>query len=215
MSMKDYFLNIISFICKGFTTNSVRDFYNNSAMFYEKAMPMQDKLVSRIVSFMPECDTALDIAMGTGITSYHMSKKCKRLLSIDFSDSMIGEARKKSLDACILKGDFLNLPLLDNSVDVAVCTGAIRHVPEDSYGHFFKEISRVSGQFITEAREFTILETIYLKAYGRFMRMLGHYEQPLNSDKRNLSRAMADAGFDVEFVPFDKSNRNYVAVGTR
>ncbi len=206
----NYLKNILHFIATGFQTDSVMEFYNSSAKFYEKAMPKQDELVSRIVGCMPECDTALDIAMGTGITSKHMRNKCKNLISIDFSGSMISEARKKGLESMILKGNFLSLPLKDDSIDVSVCTGAVRHIPEESYDKFFSEVSRVSKIFITEAHDFTLFERIYFRAYGYFMKYLGHSEQPLNSDKTKLCGALSSNKFDVALIPIGPNERNYV-----
>jgi len=210
-----YLYSLASFIFKGFSKKTVQEFYNGSAEVYEDAMQMQDEIVSKIVGYMPECDTALDIAMGTGITSYHMSKKCNRLVSLDFSDSMILEAKKKNLEAHILKADFLDLPLKDNSVDVAVCTGAVRHIPLNRYYRFFSEVSRVSSMFITECRDFTPIEVVYYKLYGKFMSFLGYSEQPLNSGKKRLEEALRCNCFSTEFIPFEGSKRNYVVIAKR
>lgn len=215
MKLWSYVYNLGAFILKGFKAKSVKDFYDSAAANYDEAMRMQNYLVGAIIEHMPECDTALDIAMGTGITSDHMSKKCKRLVSLDFSDSMINEAKTKNLEAHILKADFLDLPLKDNSIDVAVCTRAIGHIPLDRYYRFFSEVSRVSRQFITESRDFTFMEVAYYRIFGKIMSLLGHSEQPLNSGKKRLEEALQCNCFDTEFIPFGDNKRNYIVIAKK
>ena len=70
-----YLSNLAAFILKGFRHHSVKEYYNASAVNYDAAMKSQDELVEIIIKCMPECEKALDIAMGTGITSVHMKKK--------------------------------------------------------------------------------------------------------------------------------------------
>src|SRR3989338_7791186 len=143
MKLLSYVYNLGAFILKGFKAKSVKDFYDSAAINYDDAMKMQDYLVGIIIGRMPECDTALDLGLGTGITSYHMRKKCNTLVSVDFSDGMINEGRKRlGLEANILKCNFLELPLTDNSIEVAASTGAVRHIPAASYGKFFLEVYR-------------------------------------------------------------------------
>lgn len=215
MGAWSYFYNVSAFILKGFKTKSVREFYDSAAANYDKAMRMQDYAVRKIIEQMPKCNQGLDLGLGTGITSYHMRKKCNSLISVDFSDGMINESRKKlGLEPKILKCNLLDLPLADNSIDIAVSTGAIRHIPAASYEKFFSEVSRVVKDcFITESRDYTSFEKIYYKIYGKFMGLLGHSEQPLNSDKGNLESILKQHCFEPEFRLFPgKSKRNYIVL---
>lgn len=217
MKLWSYAYNLGAFILKGFKAKSVKDFYDSAAVNYNDAMKMRDYIVGIIIDRMPECDTALDLGLGTGITSYHMRKKCNTLISVDFSDGMINESKKRlGLEANILKCDFLELPLINNSIEVAASTGAVRHIPSASYPKFFSEVYRVvNGCFITEARDFTSLEKIYFKTYGKLMGLLGHSEQPLNSDKGRLEKVLTDSGFEARFEKFKPNSRNYIAIASK
>jgi len=215
--MSNYISNLVSFMAKGFTNHSVKDFYDSSAENYDIVMRKQDDHVRVITGYMPECETALDIAMGTGITSKYMRERCRTLVSLDFSEGMIEEGRKKlGLEAKIVKANFLNIPLKDKSIDVSVCTAALSHIPRNSYNNFFSEVGRVTKKyFITEARVFTLSEKIYGNLYGSFMKLLGHHEQLLNFDKERLQDALSKNGFVTYVIPFGSHKNSYIMVAKK
>lgn len=211
-----YLSNKAAFIIKGFTNRSVREYYDSVAVNYDIAMKKHDEFVSKVIGYVPECETALDIAMGTGITSKHLRKKCKTVVSLDFSDSMISEGRKKlGLEAKILKADFLQIPLKDGGVEVSVCTAAISHIPKESYDQYFSEISRVTKKyFVTHAKDFNPFERLIYKFYDFGMSLLGHNERMLNFDLNKLSSSLSNNGFnDIALFPLKKNS--YVLIANK
>jgi ubiquinone/menaquinone biosynthesis C-methylase UbiE len=79
-------------------------------------------------------DRALDVAAGTGFTALALALRCREVIGVDFTASMIREAcaiRDKrgisNLRFCL--GDAEALPFRDSSFDVVACRQASHHFP--------------------------------------------------------------------------------------
>jgi len=96
----------------------------------------------------------LDVACGTGRWLEHFQNRGARLsVGFDFSPEMLNVARRKSLlQDQLLQADCQSIPVLSNTMDVAICSFAVSYL--DDLCRFASELSRVvkkGGQiFITD-----------------------------------------------------------------
>jgi ubiquinone/menaquinone biosynthesis C-methylase UbiE len=74
--------------------------------------------------------TALDAACGTGRHAAALAEAGHRTIGVDQSAEMLALARDKVPEAEFRTGDLTALPLDDDSVDVAVCSLALTHLPD-------------------------------------------------------------------------------------
>ena len=74
----------------------------------------------------------LDIGVGTGNLSSNFLKKDLNITAIDPSEKMREICKSKYPDLEVLKGDFLDIPLPPQSIDIIVSTYALHHLtPEE------------------------------------------------------------------------------------
>ncbi|MGV9882085.1 class I SAM-dependent methyltransferase [Streptomyces sp. NPDC003006] len=85
--------------------------------------------------------TALDAACGTGRQTLALTSRGYRTIGVDQSPQMLEKARGHAPDAEYRVGHLENLPLDDDSVDLAVCSLAMTHLPDLSAG--ISELARV------------------------------------------------------------------------
>ncbi len=90
-------------------------------------------------------DVILDLGCGTGRLTIPLSKNCKKIIGIDFSERMLEVARKKSVGYKNIEYRRLDarkrLPFASSSFDSAIASLVINHI--DDVGSFFKDIGRV------------------------------------------------------------------------
>lgn len=84
---------------------------------------------------------ALDAACGTGRQTKALTAYGHHVIGVDQSPQMIAKAREHAPDAEFRAGHLERLPLDDDSVDLAVCTLAMTHLPDLAPG--MKELARV------------------------------------------------------------------------
>ncbi|MEV0375009.1 class I SAM-dependent methyltransferase [Streptomyces sp. NPDC050636] len=85
--------------------------------------------------------TALDAACGTGRQTAALTARGYRTIGVDQSPEMLDRARVNAPDAEYRHGHLERLPLADDSVDLAVCSLAMTHLPDLSAG--VAELARV------------------------------------------------------------------------
>lgn len=90
-------------------------------------LDVDEPVVHEILDPLP-AGTALDAACGTGRYAAHLAARGHRVLGLDGSPEMLGQARSRVPDGAFLRGELDRLPLADGSVDVAVCALALVHV---------------------------------------------------------------------------------------
>jgi SAM-dependent methyltransferase len=74
--------------------------------------------------------TALDAACGTGRHASALAEAGHHTIGVDQSTEMLAVAKEKVPEAEFRTGDLTALPLDDASVDVAVCSLALTHLPD-------------------------------------------------------------------------------------
>jgi SAM-dependent methyltransferase len=84
---------------------------------------------------------ALDAACGTGRQSAVLADFGHRVVGVDATEAMLERARERVPAAEFRAGSLTGLPLEDASVDVAVCSLALTHLPE--LGPAVAELARV------------------------------------------------------------------------
>lgn len=85
--------------------------------------------------------TALDAACGTGRQSAALAARGYRTIGVDQSPEMLARAADKVPGAEFRRGRLESLPLDDESVDLALCSLALTHLPDVSRG--IAELARV------------------------------------------------------------------------
>jgi ubiquinone/menaquinone biosynthesis C-methylase UbiE len=70
---------------------------------------------------------AVDAACGTGRQAAYLFGRGFTVIAVDSSDAMLARARERVPLADIRRGDLLDLPVADATVDLAVCSLALTH----------------------------------------------------------------------------------------
>lgn len=159
-----FFWNLFIMLIRGVSVKTTRSFYDKFALRYDDVFG-DDELAAEemIKNHLHGGSKILDIACGTGATTFSLFKKYPQVFGVDISRGMLDEARKKnrslfperSRRASFTQGSFASLPYKDNTFDAAICVGAIWHLKEDEEKHFVDEVYRVlkpGGIFITTAQ---------------------------------------------------------------
>ncbi len=90
---------------------------------------------------LPE-HTVLDVGAGTGFLTEAAARKARRVIALDFSESMLGEARNKVGGIVEFRiGNAEHLPLPDGSVDSVIGNMILHHCPNPDLA--VKEMVRV------------------------------------------------------------------------
>lgn len=103
----------------------------------------------------PAFSTALDICCGTGAAMRAFAPLVsRRFVGLDFSRGMLQEASRRlqqeRLPMELVRADALEMPFQE-SFDLAVCFGALGHIPQRQEPRFVAEIHRVlrpGGKFV-------------------------------------------------------------------
>jgi len=92
-------------------------------------------------------DRALDVATGTGFTSFALAERCRAVVALDFTEGMVHEAeglrRERGLaNVAFCLGDAEALPFRDGVFDLVACRYASHHFP--NLAHAIAEMARVA-----------------------------------------------------------------------
>ena len=83
---------------------------------------------------------AADIGCGSGVVASRLVPISGITLAVDLTSVRLGQVRKSVPGACLLQGDICSLPLRDESLDLAVVSEVIEHLPD--YRPALREIAR-------------------------------------------------------------------------
>jgi ubiquinone/menaquinone biosynthesis C-methylase UbiE len=110
---------------------SVRETYETIASHFSETRAHPWPEVSAFVEAAPQVDRALDLGCGNGRHAAVLHERADRVLALDASRNLLGEARQQ-LDpawAGLLQGDAARLPLADDCVDLGVYVATLHHLP--------------------------------------------------------------------------------------
>ncbi|MFH9396139.1 class I SAM-dependent methyltransferase [Streptomyces sp. NPDC017556] len=166
---------------------------------------VEEPAVHAILDGLPP-GVALDAACGTGRQTRALTARGHRVIGVDQSPEMLAKAREHTPEADFRVGRLERLPLEDDSVDLAVCSLAMTHLPDLAPG--VAELARVvrpggrvvvtdmhpfvialQGQclFVRDSEELAFVRNhvhlpgSYLEAFGRAgLRVLGCREPLFN-----------------------------------
>lgn len=116
------------------------------APIYEKAMHADRKVYTFMydrISVIVSGKEVLEIATGPGLIAKHVAGATERMISTDYSEGMIRQARKGTLPANLTfeVADATCLPYPDSSFDVVLIANALHVMPEPEKA--LREIDRV------------------------------------------------------------------------
>ncbi|MFJ9411052.1 class I SAM-dependent methyltransferase [Streptomyces sp. NPDC101393] len=141
--------------------------------------------------------TALDAACGTGRQTAALTARGYRTIGVDQSPEMLEKARHNAPDAEYREGRLEQLPLDDDSVDLAVCALAMTHLPDLNAG--IAELARVvrpGGRvIITDMHPFVISlqgQCLFVHGSDRLAFVRNHVHLP-----SSYLNAFASAGLSV------------------
>jgi len=88
--------------------------------------------------------TVLDVGCGPGWLSQYLSMRVARTVGVDVSMALLTHAKRNSSErAAFVLADACRLPLASGSIDLAICMGALHHLPpKETLG----ELRRVLGR---------------------------------------------------------------------
>ncbi len=123
------------------------------------------QIMSRLIELVQPAPNKLilDVGIGTGQLSCMLADLCCQVTGLDFSDSMLAEARKVLPTAHLIRWDFtIGLPPdLDQYYDAVFCNYAIHHLSDTEQRELIEQMGRhlkpegclLLGDVMTETAE--------------------------------------------------------------
>ena len=114
--------------------------------FFEKCFngEVNKKLVAEVAGLIEKDDVVLECACGTGMITGGISPRCREVVATDFSEGMLGQARKNCVhlkNVKIEKADIMHLGYEDKAFDKVVA-GNVIHLLDEPY-KALEELMRV------------------------------------------------------------------------
>ncbi|MBI4640613.1 MAG: class I SAM-dependent methyltransferase [Candidatus Tectomicrobia bacterium] len=99
----------------------------------------------KLINPTPESVVA-DVGCESGYLAEQFVGKCRQLFCIDIDDRLLSLARRRIGDgnALFLQSNIESLPLADNTVDIAIGSEILEHLPDPGVG--LKELVRITKQ---------------------------------------------------------------------
>lgn len=126
---------------------ALRDFYKTSELYaahLEKETEAYFARYMRLIDqYAPQAETLLDAGCGTGLSSYMLSLRRRRVVGVDLSEFFLRKASPLQQSPNLLRaaGDMLSLPFRDNQFDFVGSYLVISFIPDIERA--LKEIVRV------------------------------------------------------------------------
>lgn len=121
---------------------------------HEKIWGIEDEILEELLDrHCPE--SVLDIPVGTGRFLETYERRGIECYGIDLSSDMLELAKKKQRNAILRKGDILDIPLADNSVDMVVCFRLMYFLNLSQVTTAWRELTRVARKVAVVSARFT------------------------------------------------------------
>lgn len=92
--------------------------------------------------------SVLDVGCGAGIVTKELTKIFSVVVGIDLAYTPLTRIKKESTDITLIQGDAQNLPFMDRTFDVVVCTEVIEHLGSKRRKKMLDELSRIARRYI-------------------------------------------------------------------
>lgn len=131
--------------------NVVKTDFNEISELDELKWNHNNCYFKHLIKFIPNnVETCLDIGCGKGELSLMLSKKSKKVISVDLADKMIEKAKvlhpnKNSQYIC---GNILDMIFQNDSIDVIITTATAHHLPYGWLLCFAKDKLKKGGKLI-------------------------------------------------------------------
>lgn len=175
---------------------SQTDHYANFEDGYQQFLNLMRQELSGSKKF----ETGLDLGCGSGVTSVELNKNVKRIFLLDLADGMLQVALQKIPKAIALRASATDVPLLNNSIDVAISRGVVvSHLPVEVASNFFSELGRLVRKKGIVIFDFIAnIETVEYK----------NTSPKIVFTKEQIKKELGERGFIK--IKFDGSNTNRV-----
>lgn len=111
-----------------------------------------NRFIEQSLVGVPPGDAALDLCCGTGAALQILAPRFERLVGVDRSSGMLGEAKRRVPHAELIRADALSPPTrLHGQFDLVTCYGAFGHVPESDESRLCDAVYaclRPGGRFV-------------------------------------------------------------------
>lgn len=109
-------------------------------------------IAQEIKNHVNENDVVLECACGTGLLTYPLAEKCKKIFATDFSEGMLRQCKKKTKkfqNIIFEKQSILELPYDDDSFDLVVAANVIHLLdqPEKALSEM-KRVCKKNGKIV-------------------------------------------------------------------
>jgi len=130
-----------------------KEFWENTNRDYEDQC--EKSTIQRLLNVIPgKKERIVDLGCGFGRLFPIYQNKAKKKILLDYAENLLLQAQENpdiNGDVEYKQGNFYNLPLDSNSIDIALTIRTLHHIQECQ--SFFKEVSRIlkeKGYFIME-----------------------------------------------------------------
>jgi SAM-dependent methyltransferase len=147
-------------------------------LYYQAESPLYEAAFERILGQLAPAPRAtfLDAGCGDATHAIRLARRGYSVVGVDFSEYVLGEARKK-VAACGLgdrvrleRGSLLNLPFANESFEYVLCWGVLMHIPEVEAA--ISELARVvkpKGFLIISENNMWSIESLLVRIARRLL----------------------------------------------
>ena len=212
--------------------------YNAISKEFSESRAFAGKEFELFRPYLQPGQTIVDLGCGNGRLLQFLEREAQQwhhqafyYIGIDNSAELLVEARKKYPDRDFKNGDFLKIPLKDDSTDLLFCIRAFHHIPSEKLQlKTLAEMKRsLKGNGILILTVWSLWQKTYwkelLKAFIRSIITLGAYSAkdlyiPWGTDKKRryyhaftrkeLEKVVKKSGLKIlELTAADPKNKNY------
>ncbi len=120
----------------------MKDYYKQEDLWNRQLTIQERERIDIVKKFIPShVETILDAGCGNGAISNYLQGF--NLTALDKSPTALRFVKNK-----VVKGSIDNLPFIDNSFDLVICSDVLEHLQEKEYYEAIKELKRVAKQYI-------------------------------------------------------------------
>jgi len=197
-------------------TMQLQEYFDQLAPAWDKELtPERLSCLGKIIKELgiKAGDRVLDIGSGTGVLVPFLIAELGNegtVVALDFSLEMLVQAQAKDFPAIVgfAQADVLDIPLANNSVDLAICNSAFPHFSDKAKA--LKEIARVLG----DNGRLAICHTMSREMLNRLHQSIGGaVANDLLPDEFHLRKLITQAGLRI--TQFEDGPERYLVIAKK